>query len=86
MESIIVTLDNPKLKQSYDLELPSRLPMYKLAQDIVDTINAENPPVRWSARNAAIIRCRTRQFIPGGETLHSAGVANGESLIFDNAP
>lgn len=80
METVIVTMTDEKESFFFDLEVPIGLPVSKLKDDIVQTLNGYRPELCLSSTGMAIMNRRGERVLQEEETLEQAGVWNGDYL------
>ncbi len=85
MGKIIITIcDRNKKFNSYDLELPTDVPIAQLKRDIVETLNSYKKSLLLSDKNVFLFSNRLGRKLLDNETLESAGVWNGDYIEFMN--
>lgn len=80
MKDIIVTITNKSKDFLYDIEVPVELEIDKLKDDIVEALNGYNPELFLNTASIGIFCNRINRMLDSGETLHSAGVWNGDYI------
>lgn len=80
METIIVTITDERGSFFIDVEVPIDLPMGKLKDDIVQTLNGYCPELYLVSLGTEIISKRCKKVLRDEETLEQAGVWNGDYL------
>ena len=84
-EKIIVTVTDQYGSFCEDLELPTNLPMVKLKDDIVQTINGYCPELNLPLYGVRVFSNRRNIILNDAETLAKSGIWNGDylTLVFE---
>lgn len=85
MDKIIITIrDQNKRFNSYDLELPTAVPIHQLKKDIIETLNSYKKSLFLSDQKVVLTSPRLRRSLADYETLDMAGIWNGDYIDFTN--
>ena len=78
MKHLIVTVEEPYLNESYDLEVPQDLAVVQLTEDILETLKGYRPDrICRDAERTVLKVPRLERVLGPNETLYEAGVWNG---------
>ena len=85
MKKIIVTVKDSKSSFNYDVELPTKLTVDKLTDDLMETLNGYNPGLSFRAETTVLDCVRLGRTLERGATLEQAGVWNGDVIVLTDS-
>lgn len=81
MELIIVTMCDQKTGNFFDVEVPVKLEISKLAIDIAQTIMGHAPELSWDLSKIALFSPRLQKMLNHKNSLYDEGIWNGDYLF-----
>lgn len=81
MDKVIVTIRNEGGTISADMELPTEVKMEIIKEDILEVLSESGMPIREDPDGLVLRSYRLNRELRDKETLHYAGVRNGDTLI-----
>ena len=81
MDSIIITVKDEQENFSYDMEIPSTVPMNLVTEQLIGNLSLLNPSYPFYRKRWSFICNRTNQRISKDSTAQECGIWNGDYLI-----